>query len=71
MVQKMRNGRKNVVASRQSNNSGIHRFNSVIGISTSQGECTIRTTDTRRKERARKSDTRGYGKEGYRYWGGY
>ena len=33
----MGNGRKKVVPRRQSNNSGIQRFNPVIGISTSQG----------------------------------
>ena len=37
MLQKMGNGRKKVVPSRQSNNSGIQRFDPVFGISTSQG----------------------------------
>ena len=37
MVQKIGNGKKKVVSRRQSNNSGIQRFNPVIGISTSQG----------------------------------
>ena len=54
MLQKMGKGRKKVVTRRQSNNSGIKRFNPVIGISTSQGECSIWTTDTRGEERARK-----------------
>ena len=66
----MGNGRKKVVPRRQSNNSGIQRFNPVIGISTSQGECTIRTKGTRGEERARMSDTRGYMKANRCDWGG-